>query len=431
MYQTKAWWPWVATLLLFAFVGCSSDSTSDGSAPVSSVANELAAAPTRRTADPSLVGFAEPASSDSASDLVTPSKAVLANGAEGAALEAAPLSLELPGGSSEVCTSKLSVPWDRSDTLEFQLWMDEPTESFGDVRVVLRPAARGATQVELAPVAIHDLAPGVSHPIVSSVESPGLVVGEDADVRVCIVINAEAGRYLIDDLRFTYPLAGDNSNADATASVAQIPVSLDATTFRTGDAVRKDLSVQLAASASAPTAAEAADLMDQPVSRGAATDAAAKASARKAGGTEPGDTDAPHVAHFELDDPDFCTTETLLPTAPFVSGISPAPNGTTIPYPLCTAQQYAHVVATSSLWSSNFVLMGDINLGSLSSPPSTAGVALGGVFNGNGHTFSNYTITSTGVVGLLGKLGPSGVIRNLVLRDFNVALPRSFTKTEA
>ncbi len=54
--------------------------------------------------------------------------------------------------------------------------MQEPTESFGEVRVVLRPDARGATDVELAPVAIREKAPGVFHRIVTSVESYDVVV---------------------------------------------------------------------------------------------------------------------------------------------------------------------------------------------------------------------------------------------------------------
>jgi hypothetical protein len=81
----------------------------------------------------------------------------------------------------------------------------------------------------------------------------------------------------------------------------------------------------------------------------------------------------------------FCTTETLLPTAPFVSGLATTPDGSsTNPYPICTAEQFASIVADSSLWSTDYVLMGDIDFGSLGTV-DVWDMDFAGVFEGKTH----------------------------------------------
>ncbi|HEU5074315.1 MAG TPA: GLUG motif-containing protein, partial [Polyangiaceae bacterium] len=456
MHQSKAWWPWLATLVVL-FIGCGSDSAATDPAPIGSVANELAAAPSAATGgEPINAAIGEPidepideaiadAIADAVNGAIQGSADPLATDWTSTAGTVAPfevigkgtaaLALELPRGRTETCSGELSFEWKRTDTLEFQLWMQTPTESFGEVQVVLRPSAPGATEIKLPAVAIHDKQAGVFHTIVSSVESEGLVVGEDAPVQVCIVINAEAGRYVVDDVQFTYPPPIDDGIGDVTPIVTTIAMSSGLTSFSTGYAGAPTLTTSepdpvpditwlLGPNRHGATKTTDAEWDTTGLSSAArkATDAkTADTSAVSSSSPKARTTGAPSIASFELDDPDFCTTETLLPTAPFVSSVSPAPNGTTIPYPLCTAAQYAHVVTTSDLWSSNFVLMGDIDLGALEAPPSTAGVTLSGVFEGNGRTLSNYSIESSEVAGVLGKLGSNGIIRNLVLRDFNVS----------
>jgi len=97
------------------------------------------------------------------------------------------------------------------------------------------------------------------------------------------------------------------------------------------------------------------------------------------------------------------------------------------PYQIWTAEQFRTIGLITCQWDKHFLLCADINLSGL---PETSFNVIGsknnpfnGVFDGNGHTISNFSYTSTGIgyIGLFGYVSgePAG-IKNLGLIDPNV-----------
>ncbi|MHC4647872.1 MAG: GLUG motif-containing protein [Planctomycetota bacterium] len=97
------------------------------------------------------------------------------------------------------------------------------------------------------------------------------------------------------------------------------------------------------------------------------------------------------------------------------------------PYQIWTGSDMQAIGGNSAYWGAHFKLMADIDL---SAYTGTSFNIIGtywqnpftGVFDGNGHTISNFTYTSTGTghIGLFRYFGFSGEIKNLGLIDPNV-----------
>ena len=98
------------------------------------------------------------------------------------------------------------------------------------------------------------------------------------------------------------------------------------------------------------------------------------------------------------------------------------------PYLISTAEQMNAIGAYLEDWDKHFKLTADIDL---SSYTGTAFNIIGnkttkftGVFDGNGHTISNFTYTSTGTdnIGLFGYVnGPNAEVKNLVINNPNIS----------
>ena len=98
------------------------------------------------------------------------------------------------------------------------------------------------------------------------------------------------------------------------------------------------------------------------------------------------------------------------------------------PYLIYTAEQMNTIGTESNDWDKHFKLMADIDLSSYTETNFNIignGLfpAFTGVFDGNGHTISNFTYSSTGehCIGIFGYIyGPNARISNLGLIDPNV-----------
>ena len=103
-------------------------------------------------------------------------------------------------------------------------------------------------------------------------------------------------------------------------------------------------------------------------------------------------------------------------------------NGTeTDPYLIYTAEQMQEIGANPSDWNKHFKLMADIDLsgytGTAYNIIGNSGTPFRGVFDGNDHTISNFTYTSSGVedIGIFGYVyGADVVIKDLLLQDPNI-----------
>ncbi len=125
--------------------------------------------------------------------------------------------------------------------------------------------------------------------------------------------------------------------------------------------------------------------------------------------------------HF-FGDYEYCWNVPQQNTPPFSVGFSS--DGTAAkPYPLCTKAQMQHVANTSSLWTKQFRLMGDIDLTGMTGTIGNAATAFSGVFDGNGHRLKNFSLTATSWYAALFPVVNNtngGTIKNLTLENFNV-----------
>jgi hypothetical protein len=109
------------------------------------------------------------------------------------------------------------------------------------------------------------------------------------------------------------------------------------------------------------------------------------------------------------------------------------------PYQIASAADILELSAMPTDWNKHFVLMADINLAGLTfiqAPiaPSTSanwvfqGTSFTGVFNGDGHTISNLTVTATGKYygGLFGCVGSGGQIHDLGMANANISVGHDY-----
>jgi len=101
------------------------------------------------------------------------------------------------------------------------------------------------------------------------------------------------------------------------------------------------------------------------------------------------------------------------------------------PYLIATAEDMNEIGANPADWDKHFLLTANIDLSALKGTSyNIIGYYLNehsyrlftGAFDGNGHTMSNFTYSSTGVneIGLFGIVGGNGEIKNLGLMDPNI-----------
>ena len=92
------------------------------------------------------------------------------------------------------------------------------------------------------------------------------------------------------------------------------------------------------------------------------------------------------------------------------------------PYQIWTAEQMNSIGLYFGDREKHFVLMSDINLSEYTGETFNITKRFNGVFNGNGHTISNfsYMTSSANYIALFGYLGTDGEIKNLRLTDINV-----------
>ena len=107
------------------------------------------------------------------------------------------------------------------------------------------------------------------------------------------------------------------------------------------------------------------------------------------------------------------------------------------PFLIYTAEQLNAVGLHEEDWNRHFKLMVDIDLSGFSydraviapdmdsATTSFDGTLFAGVFDGNGCTISNLTVTRGAYLGLFGSVGPEGEIRDLAVVDVNITNSRS------
>ena len=102
------------------------------------------------------------------------------------------------------------------------------------------------------------------------------------------------------------------------------------------------------------------------------------------------------------------------------------------PYLIFTAEQMNAIGTEPNDWDKHFKLMADIDLNDYTGTDfniigTTYGRAFAGIFDGNGHKISNFTYVSTEErpVGLFGRVGYGGKIKDLGLSDPNIVAESS------
>ena len=116
------------------------------------------------------------------------------------------------------------------------------------------------------------------------------------------------------------------------------------------------------------------------------------------------------------------STGVLIDNVPVYAGGSGDVND---PYRIETGEHLNSIGSVIDHWDKHFVLVNDINLSEYSGNEyniiGNYSNRFSGVFDGNGHTISNFTYNSTGIgyVGLFGRIG-GAEIKNVGLIDANV-----------
>ncbi len=140
--------------------------------------------------------------------------------------------------------------------------------------------------------------------------------------------------------------------------------------------------------------------------------------------------DALLVDNLRFEDPGYCLGNQQLNTAPFVSGVSPLPNGSPErPYRICTAAQLQAVSTTPALWDSAFQLEADLDVSSIQNSIGRSDDPFQGSFDGQGHALSNLNLSGTTEVGLFGHIAGDGIldgvddglVEDLVILDSQVS----------
>jgi len=102
------------------------------------------------------------------------------------------------------------------------------------------------------------------------------------------------------------------------------------------------------------------------------------------------------------------------------------------PFLIYTAEHLNNIGAEPEDWDKHFKLKADIDLSEYSYERAVIASDVGGdgytfpgpsftgVFDGNGHTVSNLTITGKSYLGLFGRVGPGGQVKGLGVEDVNI-----------
>jgi hypothetical protein len=121
----------------------------------------------------------------------------------------------------------------------------------------------------------------------------------------------------------------------------------------------------------------------------------------------------------------FCIFLVALPAQAKYSGGTGEPNN---PYQIANANDMNEIGTHPEDWGSHFLLVNDINLADYTGTQfniigTSSSSAFTGVFDGNGHSISNFSYNSTGAnyIGLFGCVsGLNSTVKNLTLIDPNI-----------
>ncbi len=202
MTNTRFLWAWLAGLLVLA-IGCSGDSTLSDSEPLGQVSQALSSEQER------VLQFEAPADwTTSAGTLSAASVVAQGSGA---------LAVNRPQAWTEVCSKPLSSLGAVGSALTLKLWQ-QATPSFGTIQLFVRIPSLGHHDTPIQPpITLHNRAPNVFHTLTFPLgTTSGALSGTYSDLKLCFVINASAGLYVLDDARFS----GLTTAASSTATTA-------------------------------------------------------------------------------------------------------------------------------------------------------------------------------------------------------------------
>ncbi len=125
--------------------------------------------------------------------------------------------------------------------------------------------------------------------------------------------------------------------------------------------------------------------------------------------------------------PLFLTLLVLLLTSPAQAKYSGGTGEPNTPYQIADANDLHQIGVDDEDWDAHFILVNDVNLADYNGTQfniiGTLNHPFAGVFDGNGHTISNFTYTSTGTdyIGIFGVVqDPNSEIKNLRLINPNI-----------
>lgn len=134
--------------------------------------------------------------------------------------------------------------------------------------------------------------------------------------------------------------------------------------------------------------------------------------------------------NLRFEEPGYCVANTQASTAPFVSGVTPLPDGSTQrPYRICNEAQLKTLSTSPELWKSSFLLESDLGLGGLQASIGNSETPFQGSFDGQGHSLWNLDRSGSVNVGLFGVVVGDGVvdgtddglIEDLIILDSSVS----------
>jgi hypothetical protein len=108
------------------------------------------------------------------------------------------------------------------------------------------------------------------------------------------------------------------------------------------------------------------------------------------------------------------------------SGGSGEPNN---PYQISTVADWQTLMDTPADWSLHFIMIADVNLYGIALTPVGNSTQFTGVFDGNGHTISNLTYTTTSLVYYVGLFGctNNATIKNLGIENVYISANSRYT----
>src|SRR5690606_11327474 len=204
MTNARFLWAWIVGLFILA-VGCSGDSHVYESEPLGQTRQALSSEQER------VLQFESPA------DWTTSAGTLSAASVVAQGLVA--LDVQRPQAWTEVCSKPLSSLGTVGSSLTLALWQ-QATPTFGTVQLFVHIPSLGHHDTPIQPpITLHDKAAGVFHTLTFPLGTAASALrGTYSDLRLCFVINASAGLYVLDDARFSGLTTASSSTTTTTGS---------------------------------------------------------------------------------------------------------------------------------------------------------------------------------------------------------------------